>query len=148
MSNWFECKVNFDKIQENGAVKKVAEPYLVDAMTFTEAEARIIEELRPFISGDFNIAAVKRTRISEIFRDDTGDKWYLSKLAFTDIDPKSGKEKKTNSFILVQAKNFSTALENLFEGMKGSAADFDIVSINETLLMDVFDVKLDGFKKE
>lgn len=67
MANWFECKVRYDKTMENGAIKKVTEPYLVDALSFTEAEARIIEEQTPFISGDFTVNAVKRTKISEIF---------------------------------------------------------------------------------
>ncbi|MDE7407359.1 MAG: DUF4494 domain-containing protein, partial [Muribaculaceae bacterium] len=75
MANWFECKVRYDKLMENGLQKKVNEPYLVDALSFTEAEARIIEEMTPFISGDFSISAVKRTKISEIFFDDASDKW-------------------------------------------------------------------------
>ena len=65
MNNWFECKVRYDKMMENGLQKKVNEPYMVDALSFTEAEARIIEELTPFISGDFSVSAVKRTKISE-----------------------------------------------------------------------------------
>ena len=77
MALWFECKVRYDKMQENGAVKKVNEPYLVDALTFTEAEARIIEEMTPFISGDFSISAVKKTKIAEIFFDrrDSADRY-------------------------------------------------------------------------
>lgn len=146
MSNWFECKAYYDKTQENGAIKKVTEPYLVDALSFTEAEARIIQELTPYISGDFSVAAVKRTKISEIFWDETGDKWYLAKLAFTTIDEKSGAEKKTISQILVQAKDFCTAVDNVLSGMKGTASDYDIVSINETPIMDVFKVKLDKFE--
>ena len=148
MSNWFECKVRYDKVQENGAVKKVTEPYLVDALSFTEAESRITEEQTPYISGEFDVAAVKRTRITEIFRDETGDKWYLAKLAFVTIDPKSGAEKKTNTLVLVQAKDFRTALDNLVEGMRGTASDYEIVSITETLLMDVYDVKLDKFEQK
>ena len=76
MSTWFECKVRYDKIQENGSVKKANEPYLVDALSFTEAEARIIEEVTPSISGDFSVSAVKRTNFTEIFWDHTADKWY------------------------------------------------------------------------
>ena len=141
MMTWFECKVRFDKLQENGSVKKVNEPYLVDALSFTEAEARIIEELQPYISGDFNIMAVKRTRITEIFRDETGDKWYQAKLVFEHIDER-GNEKKTTTLMLVQAKDFRTALENIEEGMKGTMADYDIVSITETLIMDVYKADL------
>ena len=144
MANWFECKVRYDKIMENGVVKKVNEPYLVDALSFTEAEARIIEEMTPFISGEFNISAVKRTKISEIFWDDSADKWYLVKVAFITIDEKSAVEKKTTSLILTAASNFKGALDNFLEGMKGTMADFEIVSIAETPLMDVYKANLGG----
>lgn len=146
MSNWFECKVRYDKTQENGSIKKVTEPYLVDALSFTEAEARITEEQTPFISGDFSVSAVKRTKISEVFWDETGDRWYLAKLAFVTIDEKTGVEKKATTLILVQAKDFRTAFENVVEGMKGTSSDYEIVSITETMLMDVYKVKLDKFE--
>lgn len=93
MANWFECKVRYDKMMENGLQKKVNEPYLVDALSFTEAESRIIEEMTPFISGDFSISAVKRTKISEIFWDDSADKWYMVKTNFITIDEKTATEK-------------------------------------------------------
>ncbi|MDE6397238.1 MAG: DUF4494 domain-containing protein [Muribaculaceae bacterium] len=144
MANWFECKVRYDKIQENGSVKKVTEPYLVDALSFTEAEARIIEEQTPFISGEFSVSAVKRTKISEIFWDETGDRWYLVKVAFITIDEKTAQEKKTSTLILVQASSFRQALENFLEGMKGTAADYEIQQITETPLMDVYRAKLDA----
>ncbi len=89
MASWFECKIRYDKTQENGAIKKVTEPYLVDALSFTEAEARIIEEQTPFISGEVNVTAVKRTKISEIFWDDSADKWYMVKVAFITIGGKN-----------------------------------------------------------
>ena len=142
MANWFECKVRFDKTQENGSVKKVNEPYLVDALSFTEAEARIIEELTPFISGEFSVSAVKRTKITEIFYDETGDRWYLVKVAFITIDEK-GFEKKSSTLILVQASDFKKAFENFTDGMSSTMADYEIQSITETPLMDVFRVKLD-----
>lgn len=142
MANWFECKVRYDKLQENGAVKKVNEPYLVDALSFTEAEARIIDEQTPFISGDFSVSAVKRTKISEIFWNEGGDRWYLVKVAFITIDERSGAEKRTTTLILVQASNFKEALDNFIEGMKGTMADYEVVSISETPLMDVYKVKI------
>ncbi len=141
MAIWFECKVRYDKMQENGSVKKVNEPYLVDALTFTEAEARIIEEQTPYISGEFTVAAVKKTRISEIFWDASGDRFYLVKTNFITIDEKSGAEKKSTSQILVQASDFPGALQNFLEGMKGTMADYEIASIAETPLMDVYPVK-------
>ncbi len=142
MANWFECKVRYDKMMENGVVKKVNEPYLVDALSFTEAEARIIKEQTPFISGDFSVSAVKRTKISEIFRDDRADKWYLVKVAFITIDEKTGAEKRSISQVLVAGNEFKDAYDNFIEGMKGTLGDFEIVSINETPLMDVYAAEL------
>ena len=142
MANWFECKVRYDKLKENGAAKKVNEPYLVDALSFTEAEARITEEQRPFISGEFQVSAIKPTKIAEIFWDETGDRWYLVKVAFITIDEKTAAEKRSNSLILVQAANFKHALERFEEGMKGTMADYEIVQITETPLMDVYKMKV------
>ena len=121
MSTWFECKVKYDKMMENGMQKKVTEPYMVDALSFTEAEARIIKEMTPFISGDFSVANIKRANISELF-----------------FDEKSGAEKRTASYMLVQAQDLQKALENLLEGMKGTMADFEIAAINETPIMDIY----------
>lgn len=140
MALWFECKVRYDKMQENGAVKKVNEPYLVDALTFTEAEARIIESIKPYISGEFSVSAVKKTKISEIFFDEKGDRYYMVKVNFITLDEKSGVEKKSASFILVEASDFRGALARFEEGMRGTMADYDIASIAETPLMDVFPI--------
>ena len=142
MANWFECKVRYEKLQENGAAKKVNEPYLVDALSFTEAEARITEEQKPFISGEFTVSAIKSTKIAEIFWRETGDRSYLVKVAFITIDEKTASEKRSVSQILVQAANFRHALERFEEGMKGTMADYEIVSINETPLMDVYKMKV------
>lgn len=142
MALWFECKVRYDKMQENGMVKKVNEPYLVDALTFTEAEARIIEEMKPFISGEYSISSEKKTKISEIFFNDGADRFYLVKVNFITLDENSGIEKKTVSQILVQASDFEDAVEKFKEGMKGTMADYEIGSIAETMIMDVFGANL------
>ena len=80
MHNWFECKVSYEKMLENGMQKKVTEPYLVDALSFTEAEARIIEEIRPFITGEFTVTDIKRARLSELFFNENGDRFYKIKV--------------------------------------------------------------------
>ncbi len=138
MATWFECKVKYDKLAENGQQKTVTEPYLVDALSFTEAEARIIEEITPFISGEFKVTAVKRTNIAEIFWNEAGDRWYKVKVNFITIDEKTAVEKKTANFIMVQAEDFKSAFENFMAGMKGTMSDFEIASISETLIMDVY----------
>jgi len=129
-------------MQENGMVKKVNEPYLVDALTFTEAEARIIEEMKPFISGEYSISSEKKTRISEIFFNEGADRYYLVKVNFITLDENSGVEKKTVSQILVQASDFEDAVEKFKEGMKGTMADYEIGSISETMIMDVLGANL------
>ena len=145
MANWFETKVRYDKTMENGSIKKVTEAYMVDALSFTEAEARISEEISHFTS-EFSVSAVKRTKIAEIFRERTGDKWYLVKVAFITLDEKTAVEKKSISQILVAADSFKEAFDNFMEGMSGTMADFELVSLSETPLMDVYGINL-GDKK-
>lgn len=139
---YFLVNVRFQKIMENGVAKRVTEPYLVDALSFTEAESRITEEVAPYISGDFTVSAVKKSNISEIFREEGSDRWYKVVVAFITIDEKTACEKRSNSHIMVQAADFRNALENFMDGMKGTMADFEIVSITETKVMDVFNAKL------
>lgn len=142
MALWFECKIRFDKMMDNGSVKRVTEPYLVDALSFTEAEARIIEEIRPFISGDFSIPAIKKTNIAEIFPDTTADKWWLVKYNLITIDEKSAKERKTAVYVMVQADSQQGATEAFNKGMKGTMADFEIEKVAETKIMDVYPATL------
>lgn len=138
MALWFECKVRYDKMMENGMMKTVNEPYLVDALTFTEAEARIIEQMKSYISGDYSVSSEKKTKIAEIFFNEDGDRYYQVKVNFITLDEKSGQEKKTAQLILVQASDFEDALKKFLEGMKGTMADFEIASIAETPILDVF----------
>lgn len=138
MHNWFECKVSYEKMMENGMQKKVTEPYLVDALSFTEAEARIIKEIRPYITGEFTVATVGRKKISELFFNENGDKFYRIKVYFITLDEKSGNEKKTAATMLAQASTLKEAIEVLEEGMKSTLSDYTIASVSETKIMDVF----------
>ncbi|OJU53544.1 MAG: phage tail protein [Bacteroidales bacterium 45-6] len=138
MNNWFECKVSYDKQLENGLIKKTTEPYLVDALSFTEAEARIIEEIKPYISGEFSITDIKRAKLSEIFFNENGDRFYKVKVQYITLDEKSGAEKKTAVNMLAQASDFQEALDVVLKGMAGTMADYNIASIAETNLMDIF----------
>ena len=147
MATWFECKVKYDKMTEDGSQKTVTEPYLVDALSFTEAEARITEEITPFISGEFKVTAVKRTNTAEIFWKEGGDKWYKVKVNLCTIDEKTGKEKKTPNYMMVQAIDFKDAYDVFMEGMKGTMADFEISQIVETMIMDVYQADLSGAPK-
>lgn len=138
MAQWIECRAKYDKMQENGSIKKVVEPYLVDALTCTEAEARVTEELSVYISGDFSVSNVGKTKISEVFWDASGDRFYKVKVNFITINEKTASEKRTATYILVQASNFKEAYDNFIDGMKGTMADFEIEAINETKFVDVY----------
>lgn len=138
MHNWFECKIKYEKTLGEGKIVSVNESYLVDALSFTEAEARIIEEMKPFISGEFTVVAVKRARISELFPNDNGDKWYRCKVFFVSLDEEKGVEKRTAATMMSQASTVKEAWDGLQEGMKGSMADFEVASITETPIMDVY----------
>lgn len=142
MAQWIKTSVRFDKTMDNGAIKKVTEPYLVDALSFTEAEARIIEEVTPYISGEFTVSAVNKSKVSEIFWDASGDRWYQVKAAFITINEKTGAEKRSKTVFMVQASDFKSAYDNFMQGMKGTMADFEIIGITETAIMDVFKSKL------
>lgn len=141
----FLSTVRYEKTMENGLNKTVSEQYLFDALSFTEAEARTIEELKPYISGEFTIPQIVKPRISELMlsEDVSADRYYKVKVSFITLDEKSGAEKKTNSFILVQASDFKNAYDRLIECMKGSMAYYEIVSIVETPILDYYPVKYD-----
>lgn len=143
MRNWIETKVRYEKTLENGTKKMVSETYLVDALIFSEAETRITEEIAPYMYGDFGVSAVRRTNIAEIFfsEDTSAEKYYKVKAAFISINEKTLAEKRSNMTYLVQAKNLVDALNNFQAEMKGTMADYEIVSISETAIIDVFTYK-------
>ena len=140
MKRYYEVKARFEKTMENGMQKKVKETYLFDAMSFSEAEARAAEELVPFASGNFEVTAIKRAGYTELCPSDSesADKWYAVRVAFITLDERSGKEKKTKAEFRVQAHEINHARTSFIEGMKGTMADYEIVSIKETPIMDVF----------
>ncbi|MDD3320292.1 MAG: DUF4494 domain-containing protein [Paludibacter sp.] len=138
MHNWFECKIKYEKTAEEGKIVKVNESYLVDAMTFSEAEERINKEMEPFISGEFSVANIRRARINEMFFNETGDKWYRCKVFFITLDEEKGIEKRIATTMMVQANDLKEAWDGLHEGMKGSMADYTVAAITETTIMDVY----------
>ena len=142
MNNFFEVKVKYEKTAEEGKIIKVNELYLFDALTFTEAEARVNEELKPFISGEFFAATIKRARINELF-ESNGDKWYKAKVYLISLDEEKGVEKRTACTILVQADSVKDALDVLEAGMKGTMSDYEVAGINETAILDVYKYKVE-----
>lgn len=140
MNIWFECGIRYDKMMENGMQKKVTELYIVPAVSFGDAEARITEEMSAYIDGEFTISTVKRANYSEIFQtDDTSaDKWFKCKVNFITLDEKSGAERKKGCLMLVQAFSTEDAGFKLHKGMKGTMSDYQIASISETNIYDVY----------
>lgn len=140
MSEWFICKVKYDKMMQDGALKPVNEPYLVEAINFTEAERRIIEEMKPYISGEFDVTNISKARFAEIFEtvDDSADRWFKAKLSFITLDEKSGKEKKSSHNVLIQAADLRDSIKRLDNGMKDSMMDYVISSVAETAILDVY----------
>ena len=142
-ANWFECKIRYEKTMEDGLQKKVIETYVVDALSFTEAEQRIMEEMSSYISGEFEVSDIKRAAYKEIFfsDEDLADRWYKTKLQFITIDEKTEKEKRSSVNYLVQAGTLNGAVKNIDEVMGGTMIDYVISSVAETTLMDVFEYK-------
>lgn len=137
MAEWIEVKVRYKKLTEKGLTVKVTESYLVDALSCTEAEARITEEVSPYVSEEFNVLSVNKTKIAEVFWNADADKFYKVKMNYITIDEKTGAEKRTAQYIIVQASNFAEAFKNFNKGMDGSMADYEIESIAETKFVDV-----------
>ena len=140
-AQWFETKVQYEKVQVDGMQKKVTEQYVVDALSFTEAESSIIEEMKPYISGDYKIKNITPANYHEVFfSDDTqDDKWYKVKLTFITIDEKTEKEKHSIVHYLVQARSTGTAQQAINDVMSKSMIDYETASISETKILDVFE---------
>ena len=149
-ANWFETAVRYERQMENNIQKMVTETYVVDAFTFGEAEEAITKEMTAFVSGEFNVKNITPANYGEIFFSDVDDddKWYKAKLQFITIDEKSEKEKRSNVTYLVQAKSLARALRYIDEVMGKTMIGYDVVGLNETKLMDVFEHHAPNEKKE
>lgn len=138
MYKWFKTTIKFEKTADDGNIVKVSESYLVDALSFTEAEARIIEETKPFISGEFEVDKVTKARITELFYNDEGDKWFRAKVNFITLDEEKGVEKRTGALVMVQANDLEQAVAGVIKGMSGTMADYELFSITQSDIVDVF----------
>lgn len=140
----YECGVRYERTMENGMTKKVTELYLVDACSFAEAEGRITKEMKPYISGDFDVVSIKRTNYSEIVENgaDSADKWFKAKLMFVTLDEKTAKEKKLTVYFIVKASDINNAHTVVVGHMKGSVMDYEIATLDETKIMDLFRYKV------
>ena len=139
-ADWFEEKVKFMKVNEDGREKKGNEAYLLEAMSYTEAESRIMHEMESVISGDYYISSLKKSNITELVpsEDENDDRWYKAKVNIIDADEVSGKEKSTGQYYLVAASNINKALENLEKSLASFVVPYEIASLTDTQFMDVF----------
>ncbi len=142
-TSWFETKIRYDKTMEDGRNKKVTEVYTVEALSFSEAESAITEEMSHYISGEFDVKAITPAAYGEIFFSDadSDDRWYRARLAFITIDEKTGKEKRSNVVYLVQAESLDKARQYVKDVMVKTMVDYEVISISETPLLDVFEHK-------
>lgn len=142
MALYFETKLTYNGIQQDGSLKKVRESYMIDALSFAEAEERTIEERTPYINGESVMAVVKKTNIAEIFRDEAdSDWWYKVKTEFITIDENKGVEKRTATNIMVQADSLEEAIERFHKRMEGTVADYEVVSVTKTNILEIYDAK-------
>ena len=139
-ANWFEAKVKYIKINEDGREKKVNEAYLLDAMSYTEAESRITHEMESVIKGDYYISSLKKSNITELVssEDENDDRWYKAKVNIIDADEVSGKGKSTAQYYLVAAADTDRALENLKKNLSTFVVPYEIANISDTKFIDVF----------
>lgn len=143
---WFECKIRYEKVMEDGTPKKVNEVYVIDALSFSEAEERIIEEMSSYISGEIELIDVKIAPYKEIFFADSNlaDKWFKVKVVYITIEERTEREKRTPVMVLVNAGNINSAIKNTDEVMGGTMIDYIVTNIQETKIFDVFEYKNKG----
>ena len=141
MNYWFECKVSYERQADSMGMKKVSENYLVDALSFTEAEERIIKEVSPFVSvGELEVVHIRRARIAELFLNEEpeDDRYYRAKVNFITIDEKSGSEKKTSATMIVKSDSLPNAVTELKAQLDGQMATYEIAAITDTQILDVY----------
>lgn len=138
MNTWFLCKAKYQKIDETGKENMVSEQYLVDAVSFTEAETRINKELEPYINGEFFVVVIKIANFAEVVQSDEGGKWFKCKVSFIAIDEERGIEKRSSVYMLVKADNVALAYSILTESLSHIMSDYEIPSVQESPIIDVF----------
>ncbi len=136
----YECGVRYERMMQDGTSKKITEQYLVDACSFAEAEGRVTEKMRKFVKDDLDVVTIKRTNYTEVVESDAyaACKWFKAKLVFITIDEKSHKEKKQAVYWIVLAGDINDAHNVIVEHMKGSVMDYEIATLDETKIMDLF----------
>lgn len=138
MKTWFVCKVKYQKQDEKGRVKNVAEQYLVDAISFTEAESRIYEKMGELIQGDFYVSNISKSNFTDVFHYEDAETWHKCKMTYVLEVEGSGKEKKVTNYVLLTAPDVKTAYDRVYESLKTMLVDFRVPEINESPILEVF----------
>ncbi len=138
MNSWYTVKVKYTKEFQDGTLKRVTEPYLVNSVSFTDAEARIYQEVGEFIRGEFLVTSIAKTDFADIFQYDDTDIWYKCKVSYVSEDADSGKEKKVNNNFLVSAANARDAYDRIEESLKGLMVTYEIPNIALTQIVEIF----------
>lgn len=147
MQTWFECKVKYVKVDDDGRERKVSENYLVDAVSFTDAETRIIQQLQTMVRGEFTVDNIKKSNIVEIFPNEEGEWWYKAKISIVTIDENAGREKKIANYFLVAADDIKQALQRLEEGLSYILVPYQATSLAVSNIVDVFPYFEDNVNK-
>ncbi len=137
MASWYLGKIRYQKEDENGSLKTTNEAYLVDALTYTEAEARLYGQVVTGVQ-EFTVTAITRMKLADLFTYEEGEKWFKAKVVFYSIDEKSGKEKKVVNYVLVNAEDITQALERLTESQRTMLIPYETTDLNLTPILDVF----------
>jgi hypothetical protein len=138
MQKWFKCVARYVKIDDDGRERKVSEAYLVDAVTYTDAESRITEMLSQMVRGEFTVKQITQTNIVEIFPHEEGQWFYTGKISIVTIDENAGKEKKINESFLIAADDIKQALKRLEDGLSYLLVSYEITSLAVSNIVDVF----------
>ena len=138
IQTWFECKVKYLKIDEGGYERKTTDNYLIDAVSFTDAETRIFEQMQEITNGEFQVMNIKRSNITEIISKEDGEFWYKAKISLVTIDDEAGKERKVNNYLLVMADDLEQARKRLEEGLSYMLVPYVVTGINLSPIDEVF----------
>ena len=139
MRTWFLAKVKYQKEdQETGLLKSVTEPYLFDAMSYTEAETRVYEELADSIRGELSVPRITKTKYIDVIRYDDSDIWHRCKVTYFVADGDSGKERKVTNLLLVTAHDVKQAYDRIRESLSTMMVSFRVPEVVETPIVEVY----------
>ncbi len=137
MASWYLGKIRYQKEDEAGSLKTINEAYLVDAVSYTESEARLYKQIVTGAS-DFSVMSIGKMRLADLFTYESGDQWFKVKVIYFSVDERSGKEKKVVNYMLINADGIHQALERITDSLRTMLIPYEVTDINLTTILDVF----------